>query len=557
MKGTRAIIEVLKSEGVTLAFAYPGGQVIPLFDELYGEKDIRIILPRHEQGGVHAAEGYARVTGRVGVVIATSGPGATNLVTGIADANMDSIPLVAITGQVPTHLIGNDAFQEVDVLGVTRSVAKHNYLVSRAEELPFMLKAAFYIARTGRPGPVVVDIPSNIQRADFAAHIPESVNIPSYQPKYDGNPRQIERIANLINASERPVFYVGGGVISSESSDYLRQAASKANIPVTTTLMGLGAIPTDHPLSLGMLGMHGTAYANLAVTNCDLLVAVGARFDDRITGKLAAFAPVAKIIHIDIDPTSVSKSVRVDLPVIGSAFNILRDLLPQLEHRERKDWFARIDAWRLASPLVVPAGNGRVSPQALIRSLYSLAAGKDPVLCTDVGQHQMWSALFWNHQKPRRWVSSGGFGTMGFGLPAAIGAQLGLPDNLVLCVTGDGGFQMNIQEMATVARLNLPIKIILMNNGYLGMVRQWQELFWDHHYSHTDISDNPDFTKVSEAFGVKAFVLDRPADTEKVLAAALNHPGPALVNAMIEREANVYPMVPAGEPLDNLILDAE
>ena len=556
MKGTRAIIEVLKSEGVDLVFGYPGGQIIPLFDELYDEPALRLILPRHEQGGVHAAEGYARATGRVGVVIATSGPGATNLVTGIADAYMDSIPLVAITGQVPTHLIGNDAFQEVDVVGITRSVSKHNFLVSKPEELPFMLKAAFHIARTGRPGPVVVDIPSNIQRADFDAVIPESVNIPSYQPNYVGNPRQVDKIAQMINAAEQPVFYVGGGVISSNASDILRESARKANIPVTTTLMGLGCIASNDPLALGMLGMHGTVHANRAITNCDLLIALGARFDDRITGKLAAFAPKAKVIHIDIDPTSVSKSVRVDLPVIGCAKNILEQLLPKLEHKERSDWLACIRGWKESSPLIVPS-NGSVYPQAVYRTLERLSRDRDPVLCTDVGQHQMWGALFWNHRKPRRWISSGGLGTMGFGLPAAIGAQLGLPDNLVLCVAGDGGIQMNIQELATVRRLDLPIKIIIMNNSYLGMVRQWQQLFWGKRYSHTDLSDNPDFARIAEAYDIPAFVIDSPDKAEATLAAALKQQGPALVDVHIEREANVYPMVPAGEPLDNIILDAE
>ncbi len=557
MKGTRAIIEVLKSEGADLVFGYPGGQVIPLFDELYDEKELRLILPRHEQGGVHAAEGYARVTGKVGVVIATSGPGATNLVTGIADANMDSTPLVAITGQVPTHLIGNDAFQEVDVVGTTRSISKHNYLVSKPEELPFMLKAAFHIAKTGRPGPVVVDIPSNIQRSEISAAIPQSIHLPSYQPNYKGNPKQVERIAQMINASERPVFYVGGGVVSSNASEELFIAAEKANIPVTTTLMGLGCFPFDHPLSLGMLGMHGTVYANLAITNCDLLIAVGARFDDRITGKLAAFAPLAKVIHTDIDPTSVSKSVRVDLPVIGCAKNILETLIPQLERREHCEWFSRIREWKAESPLVTPSSPDAIYPQHILGLLDKLSLRRDPVLCTDVGQHQMWSALFWAHRKPRRWVSSGGFGTMGFGLPASIGAQLGLPGSLVLCVTGDGGFQMNIQELATIQRLNLPIKIIIMNNGYLGMVRQWQQLFWGRRYSHTDLSDNPDFTRIAEAYGIRAFAVARPEEAETVLAAALDHDGPALVDVHIEREANVYPMVPAGEPLDNIILDAE
>ena len=552
MKGTRAIIEVLKSEGVDLVFAYPGGKVIPLFDEFHDEKDVRLVMPRHEQGGAHAAEGYARVTGKVGVVIATSGPGATNLVTGIADAYMDSTPMVAITGQVQSHLIGNDAFQEVDVIGITRSISKHNYLVSNPRDLPFMLKAAFHIARSGRPGPVVVDIPSDIQRAEIRESIPESIHIPSYQPNYEGNPRQIEKIAKMINASERPLFYVGGGVISSNASGFLRKSSETANIPVTTTMMGLGSFPSANPLSLGMLGMHGTAYANRAVMNCDLLIAVGARFDDRVTGKIADFAPKAKIIHIDIDPTSVSKNVVVDLPVIGCARNILEQLLPQLEHKPRKEWLELIRVWKEEAPLNHTSPG--LTPQHIIREMARLSQDRDTILCTDVGQHQMWAALYWDHREPNRWVSSGGLGTMGFGLPAAMGAQLGKPDDLVFCICGDGGFQMNLQELATIQRLNLPVKIVIFNNGYLGMVRQWQELFWDRRYSHTDLSDNPDFPRIADAFGIRSMVIDRAEDIVPKLDEAIRHPGPVLVDARIEREANVYPMVPDGESLANVIL---
>ncbi|MCC8189992.1 MAG: biosynthetic-type acetolactate synthase large subunit [Planctomycetes bacterium] len=553
MKGTRAIIEVLKSEGVDLVFAYPGGKVIPLFDEFHDEQDVRLVLPRHEQGGAHAAEGYARVTGKVGVVIATSGPGATNLVTGIADAYMDSVPMVAITGQVQSHLIGNDAFQEVDFIGITRSISKHNYLVSTPEELPFMLKAAFHIAKTGRPGPVVVDIPSNIQRAEITEPIPETIHIPSYQPNYDGNPRQIDRIAKMINAAERPLLYVGGGVVSSQASACLEQVARRGGIPVTTTLMGLGAFPSDDPLSVGMLGMHGTAYANRAVQACDLLVAVGARFDDRATGKIAAFAPNAKIIHIDIDPTSVSKNVRVDMPVIGCARKILEQLLPKLDERNRGPWLEAIRAWKEELPLNHTSPG--MTPQHVIREMSRLSRDRDTILCTDVGQHQMWSALYWDHRQPMRWVSSGGLGTMGFGLPAAIGAQLGRPEDLVWCVSGDGGIQMNIQELATIRRLGLPIKIVIMNNGFLGMVRQWQQLFWDRRYSHTDLSDNPDFVRIAEAYDIKAMAIERAEDIVPRLEETISHPGPVLVDVRIEREANVYPMVPDGESLSDVILD--
>ncbi len=553
MLGTRAIIEVLKSEGVDLVFGYPGGQVIPLFDAFHDEKEIRLILPRHEQGGAHAADGYARVTGRVGVVVATSGPGATNLVTGIANAHLDSVPMVAITGQVPSHLIGNDAFQEVDVVGITRSISKHNYLVHDPKDLPFMLKAAFHIARTGRPGPVVVDIPSSVQRAEITAPIPEKVQIPSYQPNYEGNPRQIERIAKMINAAERPLLYVGGGVVGSDASDFLRAVADFAGIPVTTTLMALGAFPCDSPLFLGMPGMHGTVYANRAIMDCDLLIAVGARFDDRVTGKIDAFAPKAKVIHIDIDPTSVSKNVRVDLPVIGCARNILEQLLPKLERHDRAGWLAKLDGWKATAPLN-HTGPG-LTPQHIIREMARLAEGRDPILVTDVGQHQMWSALYWQHMKPRRWVSSGGLGTMGFGLPAAMGAQLGCPDSLVFCVSGDGGIQMTIQELSTIQRLNLPVKVVILNNGYLGMVRQWQEMFWQRRYSHTDLSDNPDFIRIAQAYDLKALVIDRAEQIVPVLEEAIRHPGPVVVDARISREANVYPMVPAGQALDQIITE--
>ncbi len=551
MLGTRAILEVLKSEGVDLVFAYPGGQIIPLFDAFYDEKDIRVVLPRHEQGGAHAADGYARATGKVGVVVATSGPGATNLVTGIANAHMDSIPMVAITGQVPSHLIGNDAFQEVDVVGITRSISKHNYLVKDPEDLPFMLKAAFHIAKSGRPGPVVVDVPSSVQRADIRKAIPESVNIPSYQPNYEGNPRQVERIASIINGSHKPVLYVGGGVISADASGLVRQAAETAGIPVTTTLMGLGAIPSSHPLNLGMLGMHGTVYANRAIMDCDVLIAVGARFDDRVTGKIAAFAPDAKVIHIDIDPTSISKNVVVDLPVIGCVRNILGQLLPRLEKRGREEWLGQIDAWKREFPLnnTAPA----LSPQHVIREMARLSRDRDPIMVTDVGQHQMWTALYWDHREARRFISSGGLGTMGFGLPAAMGAQLGCPEQLVFCVCGDGGIQMNIQELATIRRLGLPIKIVVINNGYLGMVRQWQEMFWERRYSQTDISDNPDFRHIARAYGIRDLGIDSADMVTPVLEEAIAHPGPALVDVRIEREANVYPMVPAGEALNNMI----
>ncbi|MDR1519288.1 MAG: biosynthetic-type acetolactate synthase large subunit [Planctomycetota bacterium] len=554
MLGTRAIIETLKSEGIDLVFAYPGGKVIPLFDEFYDEKDIRLILPRHEQAGAHAADGYARATGRVGVVIATSGPGATNLATGIANAHLDSIPLVAITGQVQSNLIGNDAFQEVDVVGITRSISKHNYLVSSPANLVFMLKAAFHIARSGRPGPVVVDIPLDVQQAEIREAIPAKIDLPSYQPNYEGNHRQIERIAKMINASAQPLLYAGGGVVSAGASDFLRQAAETAEIPVILTLMALGTVPSDNRLCLGMPGMHGTIAANRAIMDCDLLIAIGARFDDRVTGKVENFAPKAKIIHIDIDPTSVAKNVRVDIPVIGGADNILRQLIPQLGKRNREKWLAETAGWRTeVSALPIQAAKAELSAPEVIRAMANLSRDLNPILVTDVGQHQMWAALNWDHRQPRRFISSGGLGTMGFGLPAAVGAQLGRPDQLVFCLSGDGGIQMNIQELATVNRLDLPIKIVVMNNGCLGLVRQWQELFWNRRYSQIDLSDNPDFGRVAEAFGIKALAIDRKGEIIPKLEEAIRHPGPVLVDVRIGWDDNVFPMVPPGESLNRII----
>ncbi len=551
MKGTKLFVEALRNEKVDTVFGYPGGALLPLFDELVDAKDIHFILPRHEQAGAHMADGYARVTGKPGVVIATSGPGATNLVTGIANAHMDSIPMVAVTGQVKTNLIGNDAFQEVDFTGITRSISKHNYLVKNPEELPHVIREAFHIATTGRPGPVVIDLPVNVATADIKTPVQTEVDLPGYKPMLNGNPRQIEKAVELINAAERPVLYIGGGIIASDACEEVRKLAEKANIPVTMTLMGLGTFPADHPLALNMLGMHGTVYANYAVTNCDVLIAVGSRFDDRVTGKVDAFARGAKIIHVDIDPTSVSKNILVDVPVVGDAKNVLAALLPLVKKAPRKAWLEQIASWKREFPLRYESSG--LKPQYVIHKLWELTKSRKTIIATEVGQHQMWTALFYNFMQPRTLVSSGGLGTMGFGLPAAIGAQIGKPDHLVVNIAGDGSIQMNIQELVTLRNHKLPVKVLILNNGYLGMVRQWQQLFYNNKHAFTDLSNNPDFVAVAEAFGVKGMRIESHAEVEPTLKAMIAHKGPVVVDVRVDREENVFPMVPAGEAIDRMI----
>ncbi len=557
MVGADILIKSLKEEGVKHVFGYPGGSVIHLSDRMYAEKELTFHLTRHEQGAAHAADGYARATGDVGVCVATSGPGATNLVTGIATAYMDSIPMVAITGQVKCNLIGNDAFQEADMCGITRPITKHNYLVKDAKDLARVVKEAFHIARTGRPGPVLIDLPTDVQLQEAEFKYPKTVDLKGYKPTYKGHPGQIKKIAEAIAKSERPLLYGGGGLIISGADKEITRLAHKTNIPVTLTLMGLGAFPDDDPLSLGMLGMHGTAYANNAVQTADLIIAVGARFDDRVTGRIDEFAPDAKIVHIDIDPSSVSKNVEVDIPVIGDAREILKELLKMVKKKEYKKWHADIKKWKKELPLTYK-GDKKLRPQYIIEELCKLTKDKDTIIATEVGQHQMWAAQHFTYTKPRTWLSSGGLGTMGYGFPAAIGAQIGKPKSLVFDIAGDGSIQMNIQELATAVLEELPIKIIILNNGYLGMVRQWQELFFGKRYSWTVLAKDmkkrcPDFVKLAEAYGAKGYRITKKEDVKKTLKAVIKEKGPVIVDCVIEREENVYPMVPAGKSISEML----
>ncbi|QSV44800.1 biosynthetic-type acetolactate synthase large subunit [Geobacter benzoatilyticus] len=564
MTGARILLECLKKEGVDTVFGYPGGTVINLYDELFNFKDIRHILPRHEQAGVHAADGYARSTGRVGVAIATSGPGATNTVTGIATAYMDSIPLVVITGQVPTALIGNDAFQEVDIIGITRPCTKHNFLVKDVNDIATIVKKAFYIARSGRPGPVLVDLPKDVQIATAEFSYPETIELRSYKPTVEGHPKQIEKAVSMLLASKKPVVYVGGGAISGDAAGELSALANKLHLPVTTTLMGLGAFSEDNPLALNLLGMHGTYYANMAVTNCDLLVAVGARFDDRVTGKIATFAPHAKIIHMDVDPTSIRKNVRVDLPIVGEVKDVLGRMLKTVEkngdklaafHEGIEPWIAEIQEWKQKHPMTYKQTATVIKPQFVIQKLRELS-DSNAIVATDVGQHQMWTAQFFGFREPRTLLSSGGLGTMGFGLPAAMGAQAAFPGRQVIAICGDGGFQMNMQELATLVQNRLPVKIVILNNNFLGMVRQWQELFFDKRYSQTCMELPIDFIKLAEAFGATGFQATKPDEVETTIKKAFETPGPVIMEFKIAREEKVLPMVPAGASLNEMVLNA-
>ncbi len=564
MNGARILLESLKREGVDLVFGYPGGTVINLYDELMNVREIRHILPRHEQGGTHAADGYARATGKVGVAIATSGPGATNTITGIATAYMDSIPMVIITGQVPTPLIGNDAFQEVDIIGITRPITKHSFLIRHAKDIPTIVRKAFYIARSGRPGPVLIDFPKDVQISQAEFKWPEQIDIRGYKPNLEGHPRQIEKAVEMLLTARRPVIYVGGGVILANAADELTQLARTLQFPVTTTLMGLGAFPENDPLALKMLGMHGAYAANMAMTHSDLILAVGARFDDRVTGKIATFAPHAKIVHIDVDPTSIRKNVRVDLPIVGDTRDVLAKMLEVLKTKTDKltaqqqamePWHEDITGWKEKHPISYKHSTTTIKPQYVIQKLRELSED-DAIMATDVGQHQMWVAQFFEFHQPRTLLTSGGLGTMGFGIPSAMGAQAAYPKRQVICVCGDGGVQMNMQELATMVQHRLPVKIVVLNNNFLGMVRQWQELFFDKRYSQTCLELPMDFAKIAEAYGAKGLKADKPSEVEQVIKEGFAHDGPVIMEFKIAREEKVLPMVPAGASLNEMVLNA-
>ncbi len=561
LTGSQIFLESLKKEKVEYIFGIPGGAIIDLHDEIYKQDDINFILTRHEQAAVHAADGYARSSGKPGVALLTSGPGATNGITGIATAYMDSIPLIVFTGQVPTPLIGNDAFQEADIVGMTRSCTKYNFLVKDAKDLARIIKKAFYIATTGRPGPVLIDFPKDVQVAKAEFSYPETIHLRGYNPTYHGNLKQIKKVVKAIASAKKPLLYVGGGTILSNASDELRKLAQKLRIPVFTTLMGIGAYPEDDDLSLGMAGMHGTYRANMAIQYCDLLISVGARFDDRITGKVSEFAPNAKVVHIDIDPTSISKNIHVDYPLVGDVKLVLKEMLPMFDeynhvdwNEVRKQWFEQINKWKNEHKLAYEKEKKEILPQYVIEKLCEITKDDDPVITTEVGQHQMWVAQFYTFTKPRRFLTSGGLGTMGYGFPAGIGAQFAYPDKPVFVFAGDGSFQMNEQELATLIAYDKPVKVIILNNGFLGMVRQWQDLFYGKRYAATDIEVQPDFVKLAESYGIKARQIRKKSEVEEALIEMKEHKGPYILDAVIDREENVYPMVPAGAAISNMLL---
>ncbi len=558
LTGAQIMMKVLKEEGVESIFGYPGGAVIDIYDEV-AKSDIKHVLVRHEQGAVHAADGYARAGGKVGVCLVTSGPGATNTVTGIASAHMDSIPIVIFSGQVPTKLIGNDAFQEVDIIGITRPCTKHSYLVKHTEDLERIIKEAFFIAKSGRPGPVLIDIPKDVANTKISYKPFKEFNLKSYNPTYKPYVKQLDKVAKLIKNAERPVIFAGGGVILSKASEALTELARKTQIPVTTSLMGLGAFPGTDPLWLGMIGMHGTYRANMSTGACDLIIAAGVRFDDRVTGKTDVFAAQAKIVHIDIDPTSIRKNIPVTIPVVGDC-NITLNQLNRLIDKEdlgnlkkkRKKWFDQIEEWKSTKPLAYKQED-IIKPQYVVEKLYELTKG-EAIITTEVGQNQMWAAQYYHFDQPGHFITSGGLGCMGFGLPAAIGAQIACPDKLVVDIAGDGSIQMNIQEMATAVQYNLPVKVVILNNGYLGMVRQWQELFYDKRYACTCMEHTPDFVKLAQAYGAVGLRATKPEEVESVLSEGLSSPKTVIMDFVVEREESVYPMVPAGAPITEMLL---
>ncbi len=563
MTGAQIVIESLLAEGVDTIFGYPGGAILPTYDALMQTPALRHILVRHEQGAAHMAEGYARVSGRPGVCLVTSGPGATNTVTGIADAYMDSTPIVVITGQVPTNMIGNDAFQEADLMGITRPCTKHNYLIRNVNDVARVMKEAFYIAGSGRPGPVLVDLPKDVQNATAPFKYPDTVEIRGYKPTLKGNDRQIDKALEAIEKSERPLFYVGGGVQWSDAAAPLTELVRGLKIPITTTVMALGVFPSSDSLCLGMLGMHGGYWTNMAVQNCDTLIAIGARFDDRVTGRLADFAPNAKtIIHVDIDPASISKNIKVHIPIVGDIKEVVSAMLKKVKSQESlaprqkvwTEWHKMIMQWKEEKPLPYEHGQSEENarPRDILEELHTITRG-EAIVVTDVGQHQMWTAQMMPFDRPRSWLTSGGLGTMGYGLPAGIGAYFAAPDRPIVVVSGDGSIQMNIQELATAVQYKVPVKVVIMNNYYLGMVRQWQEKFYDGRYSHSYMEAMPNFVKLAEAYGAAGFRVEKAKDLSKTLKEAFATPGPAMVDVVIPQSEGVFPMVPAGSAMHEML----
>jgi len=561
LTGSQVFIECLKKEGVEVIFGLPGGAVLNIYDALV-DAPFRHILVRHEQGAVHMADGYARATGRVGVALVTSGPGATNTVTGIATAYMDSVPIVVFTGQVPIPLVGNDAFQEADIVGITRPCTKHNYLVKDVKDLARTIKEAFYIASTGRQGPVLVDIPKDVSQYQTEFFYPDTVELKGYRPVTKGHLGQIKKAIERLLQSSKPIIYIGGGVIANEASSELLALAEALELPVASTLMGLGGFPGEHPQFLGMLGMHGTYAANMTINNSDLILAIGARFDDRVIGKVDEFAPKAHVIHIDIDPTSISKSIQADIPIVGGARDILKDMnrlikedpLHKAFKKKLKDWWSVVRDWQKSHPLSYTPSSTKIKPQFLVEKIYELTKGKNTIIVTGVGQHQMWVAQYYKFLEPRTFLTSGGLGTMGYGFPAGIGAKVAFPQKEVVVVDGDGSIQMNIQELATAVQNNIAVKVAIVNNGFLGMPRQWQQLFYNRRYSQTRLQVQPDFVRLAESYGAKGFKAEKPEDVLSVLKKGLASQGPVFMDFVVDQEENVYPMVPAGSPINKMIL---